>query len=75
MKFSHLLGIGALTLAFAAGGALAQDKAARQAEIVKVAQGSLERFYKAKPELKSAVAKAPPWSANSNIGENSEQAW
>ncbi len=68
MKLHHLLGIGALTLAFAAGGAMAQDKAARQAEIVKVAQGSLERFYKAKPELKAAVGKAPGYAVFTTYG-------
>jgi len=68
MKLQHLAGIAALTLAFATGGAFAQDKAARQAEIVKVAQGSLERFYKAKPELKAAVAKAPGYAVFTTYG-------
>ena len=68
MTLKHLQGLGALTLAFACGGAYAQDTAAKQAEIVKVAQGSLERFYKAKPELKAAVAKAPGYAVFTTYG-------
>jgi len=63
-----MLGIGTLMLSLTAGSALAQDKAARQAEISKVAQASLERFYKAKPELKSAVAKAPGYAVFTTYG-------
>ena len=68
MKIQHMLGIGALTLAFSTGGAFAADKAAQQAEIVKVAQGSLDRFYKAKPELKAAVGKAPGYAVFTTYG-------
>jgi len=59
MRFDHLL-TAVLALSLAAGGALAQDeKAKKQAEIVKVTQETLEKFYKADPKLKDAVAKAP----------------
>ena len=68
MKLHKLFGVGALMLSLAAGSAFAQDKAAKQAEIVKVAQGSLERFYKAKPELKAAVAKAPGYAVFTTYG-------
>ena len=68
MKLKHILGLGALSLAFACGGAAAQDKAAKQAEIVKIAQTSMERFYKAKPELKSAVGKAPGYAVFTTYG-------
>ena len=53
-------------LSLAAGSALAQsDKAKKQAEIRKVTAASLEKFYKAKPELKGEVGKAPEkgWEA------------
>lgn len=68
MKLQQLIGISALMLAFTAGSAFAADKAANQAEIKKVAQTSLERFYKAKPELKSAVAKAPGYAVFTTYG-------
>lgn len=68
MKLQKMFGIGALMLSLAAGSAFAQDKAAKQAEIVKVAQASLERFYKAKPELKAAVAKAPGYAVFTTYG-------
>lgn len=68
MNLHKMLGIGALMLSLSAGGAFAQDKAARQAEIVKVSQGALERFYKTKPELKSAVDKAPGYAVFTTYG-------
>jgi lipid-binding SYLF domain-containing protein len=68
VKIQNILGIGALTLAFATGSALAQDKAARQGEIVKVSQAALERFYKTRPELKAAVAKAPGYAVFTTYG-------
>ncbi|MEO7853101.1 MAG: YSC84-related protein [Rubrivivax sp.] len=68
MKLNHMLGIGTLMLSLASGSAFAQDKAAKQAEIGKVAQASLNRFYKAKPELKSAVSKAPGYAVFTTYG-------
>jgi lipid-binding SYLF domain-containing protein len=59
MKFNKVLGVGALMLSLVAGSAFAQDKAAKQAEVVKATQATLEKFYKFNPELKAAVAKAP----------------
>ncbi|MCC6611083.1 MAG: hypothetical protein IT515_15600, partial [Burkholderiales bacterium] len=57
MKFRTLFTAGVVMLLLAAGSALAQsDKAKKQAEIRKVAQSSLERFYKAEPKLKGEVA-------------------
>jgi lipid-binding SYLF domain-containing protein len=68
MKFSKLLGVGALLLSFAAGGAFAQDKAAKQAEINKATAAALEKFYKAKPELKAEVTKAPGYAVFTTYG-------
>jgi lipid-binding SYLF domain-containing protein len=69
MKLHHLLTIGVATLSLAAGSALAQDeKAKKQAEIRKVAQSSLERFYKAEPKLKGEVAKAPGYAVFTTYG-------
>jgi lipid-binding SYLF domain-containing protein len=68
MKLSKLLGIGALSLSFAFGSALAATKAEKQAEIGKSTSASLEKFYKAKPELKAAVAKAPGYAVFTTYG-------
>ena len=43
MKFSRFLGVGVIALAFVAGGAQAQDKAAKQAEVRKVAAATTQR--------------------------------
>lgn len=68
MNLQRMLGIGALSLSLMAGGAFANDKAAKQAEIVKSTQASLEKFYKTKPELKAAVAKAPGYGVFTTYG-------
>lgn len=69
MKLHHLLTTGVLMLSLAAGSALAQDdKAKKQAEVRKVAQTSLERFYKAEPKLKAEVAKAPGYAVFTSYG-------
>jgi lipid-binding SYLF domain-containing protein len=68
MRFHRLL-TAVLALSFAAGGALAQDdKAKKQAEISKVTQASLEKFYKADPKLKDAVAKSPGYAVFTTYG-------
>lgn len=68
MRFHRLLTT-VLALSFAAGGAFAQDdKAKKQAEIQKVTQASLEKFYKADPKLKDAAAKAPGYAVFTTYG-------
>jgi lipid-binding SYLF domain-containing protein len=68
MKFSRILGVGALTLSLVTGGAFAADKAANQAEVNKATAGALDKFYAAKPELKAAVAKAPGYAVFTTYG-------
>jgi len=69
MKLHNVLTFGTLILSLAAGNALAQDdKAKKQAEIRKVTQASLQKFYKAKPELKGEVEKAPGYAVFTTYG-------
>ena len=68
-KFLKLLALGAMATSLLAGGAFAaEDKAAKQAEIQKKTAAALERFYKAKPELKEATAKAPGYGIFTTYG-------
>ena len=68
MKFQRFLGLGVLSLSLLASGAFADDKAAKQAEVIKQTQAAMERFYKAKPDLKAAVAKAPGYGIFTTYG-------
>ena len=68
MKLQRLLGLGVLSLCFLAGGAIAQDKAAKQAEVLKKTQAAMERFYAKKPEIKTAVAIAPGYAVFTTYG-------
>jgi lipid-binding SYLF domain-containing protein len=69
MKLHRILITGALVASFTAGSALAQDeKAKKQAEVRKVTATSLEKFYKADPKLKEAVAKAPGYAIFTTYG-------
>jgi lipid-binding SYLF domain-containing protein len=69
MKLTALLTAAAVSLSLAAGSAVAQsEKAKKQAEIQKVTQSSLEKFYKAEPKLKDAVAKAPGYAVFTTYG-------
>jgi lipid-binding SYLF domain-containing protein len=69
MKLHHLLTTAALFASLAAGNALAQtEKVKKQAEIRKATATSLEKFYKADPKLKEAVAKAPGYAVFTTYG-------
>jgi lipid-binding SYLF domain-containing protein len=69
MSRIRFIASGIVMLALAAGGALAEtDKAAKQAEIRKATTAALAKFYKAKPELKSQVAKAPGYAVFTTYG-------
>ena len=68
MNIKRILGVGALALSLVSGTAFAQDKAAKQAEIVKTTNTALDRFYAKKPELKAAVAKAPGYGVFTTYG-------
>jgi lipid-binding SYLF domain-containing protein len=65
----RLLVLGALSLSVLATGAFAKDdKATKQAEVLAKTQAAMERFYKVKPELKDAVAKAPGYGIFTTYG-------
>ena len=69
MKFQRRMAFGMLALPLLIGGAFAaDDKAAKQAEVVKSTQAALERFYKEKPELKADVGKAPGFGVFTTYG-------
>jgi len=68
MRLMQLLGVGALSLSLMAGAAFAQDKAAKQAEVLKKTDTVLQAFYAKKPELKAAVAKAPGYAVFTTYG-------
>ena len=69
MNVRKLITLGATLLSFvAAGTVVAQDKAAKQAEIKAKAMQTLEDFYKADPKLKDAVAKAPGYAVFTTYG-------
>jgi len=69
MKLHHLFTVATVALSLAAGSAFAQDeKAKKQAEVRKATQVSLEKFYKADPKLKDAVAKAPGYAVFTTYG-------
>jgi lipid-binding SYLF domain-containing protein len=69
MRLHRLFTIATVILSLAAGGALAQsEKVKKQAEIKKVTANSLEKFYKANPKLKEAVAKSPGYAVFTTYG-------
>ncbi len=68
MKFTKYLALGALSLSLVAGSAVAQDKAAKQAEVIKSTNAALQKFYAKQPDLKATVAKAPGYAVFTTYG-------
>jgi lipid-binding SYLF domain-containing protein len=68
MRFPRLLATAAVAVSLAASGALAQDKAAKQAEVRKAAETALEKFYKADPKIRDEVEKAPGYAIFTTFG-------
>ncbi len=68
MKFPQWLVAGTLSLSLVAGTAFAQDKAAKQAEVLKKTDSALQAFFAKKPELKAAVASAPGYAVFTTYG-------
>ena len=69
MKLLKFLAAATMILSFAGGNAMAAgDKAAQQAEILKVTAASMEKFYKANPAIKAEVAKAPGYAVFTTYG-------
>lgn len=68
MKSLKILAAALFMAAFVSGPAMAQDKAKKQAEIRSATTAALERFYKADPKLKDAVAKAPGYGVFTTYG-------
>jgi lipid-binding SYLF domain-containing protein len=68
MRFLKLLTIAAVAVSFAATGAMAQDKAKKQAEVREKAQQTLNDFYKVEPKLKAEVGKAAGYAVFTTYG-------
>jgi lipid-binding SYLF domain-containing protein len=68
MKVTNILAYGVLSLSLISGSAFAATKAEKQAEVAKSTSAALDKFYKAKPELKAAVSKAPGYAVFTTYG-------
>jgi lipid-binding SYLF domain-containing protein len=68
MRLHHLFASATLALSLAAGAALAQDKAAKQAEVRKAAETALAKFYKADPKIRAEVESAPGYAVFTTYG-------
>jgi hypothetical protein len=66
MMFKRFLGLGVLSLSLLAGGAYADDKTDKQAEVVKQTNAALQRFKKSL--ISAAVAKAPGYGIFTTFG-------
>ena len=67
MRKSIIAAAIALTLGVGSGAALAAD-AAKQAEVKKATDAALQKFYKARPELKKEVDAAPGYAVFTSYG-------
>ena len=68
MKFTQFLTIGALTMSLVGCATAPQDKAAKQAEILKATATALDKFYAKKPDLKATLATVPGYAVFSTYG-------
>ena len=68
MNLSKFLTFSAIAVSFVAGNAFAANKPAQQAEVRKVAAETLQDIYKAKPDLKAQVEKAPGYAVFTTYG-------
>ena len=68
MNRLNFVAVMAMALFVGACATAPSDKASKQAEIRKATQASLEKFYKADPNLKSAVASAPGYGIFTTYG-------
>ncbi len=70
MKILKMLSLAALAMSFLAGSAYAKEesKAEKQADVHKKTDAALDRFFKAKPELKEAAEKAPGYGIFTTYG-------
>jgi lipid-binding SYLF domain-containing protein len=70
MNIQKLLTVAAISVSFLAmsGGALANDKAKKQAEIREKAHATLNDFYSAKPEVKAEVENAAGYAVFTTYG-------
>jgi lipid-binding SYLF domain-containing protein len=68
MRLHHLFATATLALSLAAGAALAQDKAAKQAEVRNAAETALAKFYRADPKIRAEVESAPGYAVFTTYG-------
>jgi lipid-binding SYLF domain-containing protein len=68
MRFKSLTALASVALCVSMAPAYAADAAAQRAELKKMCDEALATLYKAKPETKSQVAKAPGYGCFSSFG-------
>lgn len=68
MKLIKYITFGAIAVGLVAGNAFAVSTADKQAEVRKVTAETLQDIYKAKPELKAQVEKAPGYAVFTTYG-------
>lgn len=68
MRMHSVLALAGAVLSLCLTAAAAPDKAAKQADIRKATQSSLEKFYKAQPRLRDEVKGAPGYAVFTSYG-------